>query len=50
MRSQVQTQNRQNDHFGGVRRNFFFFVEKKLIVVFFGLKLTGDYYAVAIIL
>ena len=24
MGSQVQSQNRQNDHFGGVRRNFFF--------------------------
>ena len=30
-------------------RTVFFFVEKKLIIVFFGVKFTGDYHNVAII-
>ena len=38
----------ENDHFGMWDR-IFFFVEKKLIIVFFGVKFTGDYCNVAII-
>ena len=30
-------------------RNFFFFLEKKVIIVFFGVKFTGDYRDLAII-
>ena len=30
-------------------RQIFFFVKNKLVVVFFGVKFTGNYYAVAVI-
>ena len=35
--------------FSDVARNFFFLWKKKLIIVFFGVKFTGDYRNVAII-
>ena len=41
--------NLENDLFGMSDGIFFFFVEKKLIIVFFGVKFTGDYRNVAII-
>ena len=37
-----------NDHFV-MSAGIFFFVEKKLIIVFFGVKFTGDYHNVAVI-
>ena len=40
--------NSENDHFGMWDR-IFFFCGKKLIIVFFGVKFTGDYCNVAII-
>ena len=46
---QVRSQNRQNDHFGGVGQTHFFSLKKKLIMVFFGVKFTSDYYDFAII-
>ena len=39
----------ENDHFGMSAGIFFFSWKKKLIVVFFGVKFTGDYRNVAII-
>ena len=48
--SQVRSKNRKNDHFGGVgQTKIFFFVKNKLIVVFFGVKLAENYYAVGAI-
>ena len=38
----------ENDHFG-MLDGIFFFLEKKLIIVFFGVKFTGDYRNVEII-
>ena len=38
----------ENEHFG-MSDGIFFFVGKKLTLVFFGVKLTGDYRDVAII-
>ena len=35
--------------FSDVGRNFFFLWKKKFIIVFFGVKFTGDYHNVAII-
>ena len=39
----------ENDHFGMSDGIFFFLWKKKLIIVFFGVKFTGDYRNVAII-
>ena len=44
---QVRSQNRKNDHFGDVEKNFFFFLGKK-VRSFFGVKCTENYYDVAI--
>ena len=38
----------ENDHFG-THVGIFFFLEKKMIMVFFGVKFTGDYRDLAII-
>ena len=46
--SQVRSQNRQNDDFGGVGEKKKF-RGKKLIILFFGVKFTEDYYDITII-
>ena len=39
----------ENDHFGMSDGIFFFLFKRKFIIVFFGVKFTGDYRNVAII-